>query len=344
MSIVGLTPAQPTHRAVEGIACICIGMFFFVGQDVIMKELLGLYALWELLIVRSVITSLVLVPTIILLGAPHRIFTPFWPLHITRALLFAVGFSCFYAAFPFMTLASVSTIFFASPLITSVFAMLFLGERVGVYRASALIIGFSGVVIALNPGGDSFQWVAILPLICAFTYAASQTVLRKIGEQETTLTTGTYTIIFAGLFILPSAYGLNEIFGLGDIAPHLRWEWQGPTSASVVQLVGLGGVGIIGYFLLCRAYQVAEAGLVAPFEYIYLPIAALIGFVFWNEVPKFQTLVGMFLITGSGLFVGYREAKSSQRLQTPAPTAEASFVPGNPVPPADDVIPTIDQE
>ena len=327
-SITALQPA-PATRSIQGIACICIGMAFFVGQDAMMKGLLQTHTLWELMVVRSCLASLILVPAIILLGAPHRLLTPWWTIHLTRAFLFALAFSCFYAAFPFMTLASVSTIFFASPLITSLMAVVFLKEKIGVYRSTALVVGFGGVLIALNPGADTFEWIAILPLICAVCYSASQILMRQIGDEETTLTAGAYTIIFAGMFIAPMGYLLNITFGLGDHAPHLRWEWFGPTGETWLVLLGLGLIGMAGYLLLCRAYQVADASLVAPFEYIYLPVATLLGFLVWQEVPTQATLIGMALIMGSGLYIGYRETKSSQRKDTPAPTADVSFVPGN---------------
>jgi drug/metabolite transporter (DMT)-like permease len=90
---------------------------------------------------------------------------------------------------------------------------------------------------------------------------------------------------------------------------------------------------MIGYILISRAYQVADASAVAPFEYTYLPLATILGYLVWNEVPSWNTIVGMGLIVVSGVYIGYRELISSLRDKTPAPTGEASFVPGNPTPP-----------
>ena len=138
-----------------------LGMTLFVFQDAMMKSLLAEFPIWPLLLVRAVICSLVMVPLILHLGPPHRILTPLWPLHVTRALLFAFGFSLYYAAFPFMTLAAVTTIFFAAPLITAVFASVFLKEHIGIHRISALVLGFVGVIIA------SWNTNSVIPSIIA---------------------------------------------------------------------------------------------------------------------------------------------------------------------------------
>ena len=94
------------------------------------------------------------------------------------------GFSLFYAGFPYMTFASLVTIFFAAPLITAVMAAIFLGESIGIHRKLALVVGFIGVIISMKPGSDSFQWVSLLPLICAMSYAISQIAVRRIGSRE----------------------------------------------------------------------------------------------------------------------------------------------------------------
>ena len=160
MNTVVTSAEAPASRTIEGIAAIMLGMTLFVFQDAMMKSLLGEFPIWPLLLVRAIVCSLVMLPIILYLGPPHRILSPLWPLHVTRALLFAFGFSLYYAAFPFMTLAAVTTIFFAAPLITAVFAAVFLRERIGIHRISALVLGFVGVIIAMKPGADSFQWVS----------------------------------------------------------------------------------------------------------------------------------------------------------------------------------------
>ena len=325
-------PAGAQTRAAEGISCAVIGMLFFVGQDALMKDLLGAYSLWYLFVVRAVVTAVILTPTILLLGGSHKLLTPFWPLHLVRAFLFVAGFSLFYAAFPFMGLAEVSTIFFSAPLFTALFAVILLGEKVGPHRMIALGVGFLGVIVAFNPIGGEFKWVAILPLLCAICYAASQTLARQIGERESTLTMSLYTIAFGGLLVLPIGWYLDVGLGLSESLPHLRWEWSLPTTSELALILPLGLVGMAGYLFLSRAYQVASASLVAPFDYTYLPAAAVLAYFVWNEVPHQTTLIGMALIVSSGLYYGYRELVKADASDDRSAVAEAAFVPNNPMP------------
>jgi drug/metabolite transporter (DMT)-like permease len=192
------------------------------------------------------------------------------------------------------------------------------------------VAGFAGVLIAMNPTGEAFQWVAILPLLCALTYAISQVIARRIGDRESTLTTGLLTIAFAGIFIVPMGYAINLFLEIGPDFRHLRWDWQLPAWERVHLLILLGSIGMVGYMLLSRAYQIAPASLIAPFDYTYLPFATAMAYLVWAEVPAANTLIGMALIVGGGIYLGYREVIAARRLIEPAPTAEAVFVPGSP--------------
>lgn len=306
-------PLRPASHAIQGIVCVEVGMLFFVAQDALMKTLLDFYPVWMLMFVRSVVAVLILVPLILWLGSPHRLVTSLWPLHLLRGVLFAAGFSLFYAAFPFMGLAEVSTIFFSAPLITALLAAVFLGEMIGWHRIGAIVFGFVGVVIAMNPTASDFNWVSILPLLCAVCYSAAQVIARKIGERESSLTVGLQTLFFAGVAILPMGWLVNIAFPIGPEFPHLAFALPAAPWPDPFLLPIIGFVGMCGYILLSRAYQVADASLVAPFDYTYLPIAAVLGFVLWGEIPPQATFVGMILIVGAGLYLGYRELRNTRK-------------------------------
>ena len=326
------TPSAPS-RNMHGLVCIEFGMLFFVVQDAMMKSLLETYPVWMLICIRSCVALLVLVPLIIALGGPHRLLTPLWPLHLLRAALFALGFSLFYAAFPFMGLAEVTTIFFSAPLITALLASLMLKETIGPHRIAALVVGFVGVIIAMNPAGDTFTWVAILPLLCAFAYALGQILARFIGDRDSTLTLGLYTLAPAAPLILIMGWSLNQIVDVGTEFHHLRWEFPIEALTDMPRLALLGAVGMAGYLLISRAYQVANASFVAPFDYTYLPLAVVLAYVLWGEVPPAATLIGMGLIIASGLYLGYRELRATRHSDDQPIVAETAFAPGNPLTP-----------
>jgi len=324
--------AAPPSKAIQGISCVLIGMIFFVTQDALMKTLLLHYPIWMLIFLRSVITVMVLVPLIAYLGGPHRLLSPLWPLHLARGTLFVIGFSLFYTAFPFMGLAEVTTIFFSAPLITGLLAAIWLKETIGPHRIAALVLGFIGVIIAMNPTGDNFSWIAILPLICAITYSISQILARKIGERESSLTVGLQTLAFSGIMILPMGWAMNQMIDIGPDFHHLRYAFPMDRPDDIPKLILLGAVGMVGWILLSRAYQVANASLVAPFDYTYLPIAALVAYLLWAEIPPDSTIIGMGLIVISGLYLGYRELKAAGTGDDPALVGEGLYAPGNPLP------------
>ena len=324
------TGAPSLSRTLQGVACVIAGMVLFVGQDVLMKGMLTFYPVWMLIFVRSIVALMTLLPLVLWLGAPHRIFTPLWPWYLARAMLFASGFAMFYAAFPFMGLAEVTTLFFAAPLMTATLASLCLQEKIGLHRIAALLVGFAGVVIAMNPAGGNFGWISVLPLLCALSYAISQIIVRKIGEQDTSLVIGLYTISFSGILIVPMGFAVSQMIVITPDLNHLRMNWPVPNVEGIAMLALLGAIGTVAYTLVSRAYQIASASVIAPFDYSYLPLAAMLGYLLWGEVPLYTTFAGMVLIVASGMYTAYRELRVNRTADDNPPIAQTVFTPGAP--------------
>jgi drug/metabolite transporter (DMT)-like permease len=330
MTATTYTTDPSRAKTLQGIICVLAGMILFVGQDVLMKDMLTHYPVWMLIFARSVVALTTLLPLVLWLGAPHRILTPLWPWYLARSILFASGFAMFYAAFPFMGLAEVTTLFFAAPLMTATLAALFLQEKIRLHRAAALLVGFAGVVIAMNPTSDNFGWIAILPLLCALTYAISQIIVRKIGEQDTSLVIGLYTISFSGIVIIPIGFVVTQMIVITPELFHLRMDWPVPKAEGFARLAFLGAIGTVAYTLVSRAYQITNASVIAPFDYSYLPLATMLGYLLWGEVPPYTTFVGMVLIVASGMYTAFRELRVSRAADNNPPTAETVFTPGGP--------------
>ena len=294
-----------------------------------MKFLLGDFPIWPLLLVRAVICSLVLVPLILYLGPPHRLLTPLWPLHVARALLFAFGFSLYYAAFPFMTLAAVTTIFFAAPLLTALFAAVFLKERIGVHRISALVLGFVGVIVAMKPGADSFQWVSMLPLICACSFATSQILARRIGDPRHR--DGRWHLYDHSRRADRAAAGMGAERAV-QYRPHKPRTCAG--AGTLLPSVSCPGCS-------CWAPSAWSAGpccpgltrspivgAVAPFEYAYLPMAASLGYVAFDEIPALNTACRHGVDHRFGHL--HRLSRNRQRASQPAAHRRGEFRPRQP--------------
>ncbi len=331
MSITA-APTRAPSRTLSGIACVVIGMCFFAVQDALMKDYLPSYSIWGLLFMRSCMAVVFLTPLILLIGGPALLRTRLLRLHALRGGLFAVGFSIFYMAFPFMGLAEATTIFFSAPLIIALMAVVFLGERIGPHRIGALIVGFLGVLIAINPTSGLFSWISLLPLVSAVLYAASQILARRIGDRESSLTVGLYTLVWSGPIVMLMGFGLNQIFTFTPEFSHMQWHFPAVPLSHVVGLLGLGISGLTGYVLLSRAYQIAEPSKISLFDYSYLPIATALAWVIWAELPPLNTVIGMILVILSGVYIGIREMRMDASQDDPAPVSETLIAPGNPLP------------
>lgn len=220
--------------------------------------------------------------------------------HIGRGLVGVGGMFFNFGALARLPIADVTAIGFSSPLITVAFAGLLLGERVRVYRWSAVVIGLVGVVVMLAPHlsvgqlsamSDAAALGAIFAVFSALLGAAAVIQTRRLTYSETTSSIVLYFSLIcmaAGLVTLP--------FG---------WIW--PTAPQLLGLVMVGVLGGVSHLLLTESYRYAQASLVAPFDYVAILWAFLLGYLMFGEVPGLMALAGAAIIVAAGLFVIWRE-------------------------------------
>ena len=181
-----------------------------------------------------------------------------------------------------------------------------LGEKVSGVSWAAIVIGLIGVLIMVRPGADVFKYTALLPICAAFMYAAMQMVTRKLGMQDSAATLTFYIQIS---FILVST-SMGLIVGDGKFNTghnptfeFLLREWTIPTLNHFKLLAICGFVVAIGGYLMSQAYRIAQASIVAPFEYTSLPIALLIGLLVWGDWPDATSFIGCGFIVLGGLII-----------------------------------------
>lgn len=287
------------------------------------KFLSGGYALHQVVLIRSIIGMvflfLILVP---FEGGFRNLKTKRLGIHIFRGLCVVFANMTFFLGLAAMPLADAVAIFFISPLVITVFSVIFLRETVGPRRWAAVGVGLLGVIIMMRPGSESFQVAAFLPLAAAFGYAALHILTRKIGMTETATTMAFYIqltfIMVSGLMGL--AIGDGRFAGSSD--PSLdfllrAWIWPDFSDVWVFLVVGIGST--FGGYLISQAYRVAEAGLVAPFEYIAMPMAIFWGVIVFDEWPDLVAWIGISFIIGGGLYTFWRETFHGKEPPRPRP-------------------------
>lgn len=303
--------AAQARNNLVGVACAIAAGLFFSVNDVTIKFMSGDYALHQIVLFRSLIGMVVTLAVLIPLeGGFHLLRTRRLGAHLVRGACVVFANICFFTALASMPLAEAMAIFFISPLVITVFSVLFLGERAGWPRWAAVAVGFIGVMVILRPGSSAFDPVALLPLIAATLYATLHTMTRRIGVTERAATMAFY---IQAVFILVSG-GIGLVVGDGSLAGSAHpsvaflvreWVWPTPFDWLLIGAIGLGSA--FGGYFISQAYRMAEAGLAAPFEYIAMPLAVFWGVMIWDEWPDGYTWAGMSLVIGSGLFIIWRE-------------------------------------
>ncbi len=223
-----------------------------------------------------------------------------------RALLLFAASAFYFLGLETVPLATASAISFIGPIIVTALSVPMLGEKVGIRRWTAVIIGFSGALIIVRPGADVVQWGAILIMLDALSYAIYQVLSRKIGNIDP----AEVSITLAGIggFLISTA-----------IMPFS--EFRAPISlvdALIFATVGLWG--LLGHFFVTKAYQWGSASIVAPVGYGELVGTTILGYVIFGDFPDLWTWTGAAVIVGSGLYITFREHRL-QRAKRAAVTA-----------------------
>ena len=212
-------------------------------------------------------------------------------LQILRSFLGLSATFTFWGALVFLSLADCVAIAFISPLLVTALSVPLLGEKVGVHRWGAVIMGFIGVMIIIRPGMGIVHWAVILPLITALFWANYQITTRILSRTDSALTTLFYTAA-GGLFFTTFAVWL---------------VWVTPTFKQWFILAWLGFLGTMGHYLLIKAFELAPASMLAPFSYTSILWSILLGYVLFGNFPDEWTIAGVVIIVSSGLYIIQRE-------------------------------------
>ena len=224
-------------------------------------------------------------------GIAASLRSDFLPAHLGRATLLLVGNVSFVLALRYLPLTEANVIGFASPLIITALSYPVLRQRVSARRWLAVIVGFAGILIVMQPGQSLFQWAALWPLAMAATAAVYHVTTPLISRHDDPAIS-VYLLSVAGALVL-------------TVAVPFAWTTPGPLDALGLAVIGV--LGAFGQLLIIKAFALSPAASLAPFFYVYLIWALIYGYLVFGDVPTLTTLIGAALVVGSGIYV-YRHA------------------------------------
>ncbi len=285
----------------RGIALKIASVFVFVGMATCVKAMAGTFPGGELVFFRSFFAMPVILVWLLWkrqLADGLKARDPV--AHLWRGLLGTSGMALGFTALGLLPLPEATAIGYAAPLLTVIFAAMFLGEQVRMFRMGAVLVGLVGVTIVLSPrlSLDTLEAVsdretlgAVCSLMGAVFAALSTVFVRKLIQSES---------IPAIVFYFSLTSTLLSLLTLP-----LGWVWPTPTQAAI--LVAAGLLGGLGQALLTSSYRFAETGVIAPFEYVSMLLALVIGYFVFSEIPTMTMLYGAILVIAAGMFIIWRE-------------------------------------
>ncbi len=219
--------------------------------------------------------------------------SPFGAVSI-RAILLMGSTIANFIALQYIPLTLTSTILFSAPIIICLLSGTMLGEKVGVWRFSAIIVGFLGILVAIRPFGESFHWAALLSLGGAGCFAVYSILTRQLAGKVSTSTQQFYAGAIPSVLLFP--------FAIAD------WKW--PTvGLDLTLFLMLGVFGWLGHQVLVVAHRFAPAVVLTPFTYSFIVYLAIWSWLIFDHLPDRWTIVGAAIITAAGLFIWFRERR-----------------------------------
>lgn len=298
----------PNPSNLRGALLALLSFGFFSSADVIVKYVGASYSPFQN-IFFSTLFGFPLVAMLLMSDRAEENLIPHRPkLSLLRAGLVVVNALCGFYAFAVLPMSQAYPIFFSAPLMITVFAIPLLGEKVGLHRGIAVVVGLIGVVIVVRPGGAHFGLGHAAALLAAMFYAINSILLRMMGQSERSVVIMLYPML--GNFVvsglaLPFVYKPLPIEHLGLLA-------------------AMSAIGFVAGLVMIAAYRRAPAGIVAPMQYSQIIWGVLFGAVFFSETADWVTFLGTGIIIASGFYIVQREGKPHVSRNRPVTEARAA--------------------
>ena len=278
------------------IALKIFSVLAFVIMHVLIKKLAGIFPTNEIVFFRCLFG---LVPvTFMIFLTKSSIKTSKINLHIYRALFASLGMFAFFKSFHLLPLAEVSSISFASIMITTILAIYLLKEKVGIRRWTAIFLGFIGILIILRPGTNLFNYYMLLPLFGATVVSVAIIIMQSVLKFDSAPTCSFYM------------HGLVALIMIGT----LFFNFNIPTFNQLFLLFCMGFVGGIAQILASNAYRLSDVSILSPIDYSSILWAITFGIIFFSDYPDLYVVIGSLIIVISTYYIIYRERLFGQKI------------------------------
>ena len=271
-----------------------LGMFCLSVNDITYKNLTINFPVWEAVFFRALSGSIISLVMVYNTGI-SSIKTKKPVRHFVRAFS-AVGCVVLYIfGIKYLLLSENIAIAHSAPIIAALLALPILGEKIGIHRVAAIVIGFIGVLIIVKPGTDLFQLKSLFPIGSALFMASVYLSTRSLMNTESSTSIVFYysfALLFTSVIFFPSNFIIPDTFNL-------------------ILALSLGIMGSLGHYFMSQAAKNADVAVTSPFEYTSFVFVGIMGYMFFNEIPSNSVVLGGMLIIISGIYVAYRERKNN---------------------------------
>jgi len=299
------------------VITIVFTVFALALGDAIIKGVSTNFTLWQIFVLRSV----VVIPVLVTMLKAKRWGAPVWPKQggwtILRSLMLTLMWVTYYASLPHISLSVAAAAYYTLPLFITIFAATFLGDTIGRVRWLAIVIGFFGVLMVLQPRFEDFNWYAILPVMSAILYALAMILTRSKCSLENVLVLSLWlnlSMLFVGVLatiLIKLAHVDLQITG-GQAFLMGEWSAMGLTQWATIGVLSIAI--LIGSIGAAYAYQKGPPATIATFDFAYVAFAVFWGALMFQEIPGFVAAIGMFMIVFAGILAVRSKAEGVVKL------------------------------
>lgn len=284
--------AHASGRTLTGILLLVISTFVFAVSDAITKQLTQLVPVSQILFVRFFAFSVMaLIIAAVRTGIRPALHSAIPYRQTFRVLIMCFEIGLFAYGIRFLGLAEMHAVMACFPLIVTALSVPLLGESVGWRRWAAVLCGFIGTLIILQPGTQVFDPYALIPLACATIYAVYILLTRQVSRYDRFET----SLLYFGLV------------GLLASSAVVVFQWQAVTADTAWLLLAVCIASVAAHLLLIKSLELAAAVILQPFNYLILVWAILLGYLLFGETLSGIDVIGVAIVVGSGVYIGIRE-------------------------------------